>query len=264
MVESWARNDDMRENKYVSKSDDQIEKNILDAYFYDPRVYSFKPDVNSENGIVTLTGVVSNLKAREAAEQVAKNTVGVFSVRNYLKVRPVEVPSNQELETRIDNSWRRDPVVDADEVSASVFNGVATLSGTVNTYFEKHQAEDAVLRTKGVIAVDNNIVVRNDYQAYHWGYTGWNNLYPPYYYTYEADEDNKTDWEIMKDIEEQIWWSPYVNLDDVDISVDDHIATLTGVVDTRREKLFAEINALEGGAEDVINKLEVEFAPEEK
>jgi osmotically-inducible protein OsmY len=262
MVESWARDDKMRENKYVEKSDDEIERNIVDAYFYDPRVYSFNPEVEVENGIVTLTGVVSNLKAKEAAEQVAKNTVGVFSVRNYLKVRPADVPANQELENRIQNSWQRDPAVDADELTISVFNGVASVRGTVDTYFEKHQAEDAVLRTKGVVAVDNNIVVRNNYEAYQWGYTGWNNLYPPYYYTIDADEDSKTDWEIMKDIEEQIWWSPYVNLDDVDITVDDHVATLTGVVDTRREKLFAEINAIEGGAADVVNKLRVEYAPE--
>lgn len=263
MVESWARNENMRNNKYIEKPDNEIKSTILDAYFYDPRVYSFNPEVEVENGIVTLTGSVSNFKAKQAAEHVAKNTVGVFMVRNYLKVRPEAIPSNQELQTRIENSWKRNPDVDAGEISVSVNNGVASLNGTVDTYFEKDQAEDDVFKTSGVIAVDNNIEVTDDYQAYHRGYTGWNNIYPPFYYTSDTDNDDKTDWEIMKDIEEQIWWSPYVNIDDVNISVSDKVATLTGVVDTRREKLFAEINALEGGAKEVENKLAVEYEPKD-
>jgi hypothetical protein len=54
---------------------------------YDPRVISFNPEVNVTNGKVVLTGVVSNLKAKRAAEIDARNVVGVWKVENLLKVK---------------------------------------------------------------------------------------------------------------------------------------------------------------------------------
>jgi len=63
-------------------------------------------------------------------------------------------------------------------------------------------------------------------------------------------------------IGDHLWWSPYVNEDDVQVSVSDGTATLTGIVDTRREKLYAEINAMKGGAEEINNNLIVEYGNE--
>jgi hypothetical protein len=54
-------------------------------------------DVNVEFGVVTLTGVVENFKAKKAAEQDAQNTRGVIRVKNYLKVRPDNVLSDNEI-----------------------------------------------------------------------------------------------------------------------------------------------------------------------
>lgn len=261
-VEKWARDEEMRKDKYVYKSDEKIKKAVEDAFLYDPRVFSFKPEVKVDNGVVTLTGKVDNLKAKRAAEEDAKNVVGVFTVRNYLKVRPVTIPNNDDLENDVSNALLRDPYVEEYEIEVEAENGVITLGGAVDSYFEKMQAEDVASRTKGTVAVNNNLVVDEDYDEYYYDYYGWNTYYPNYYI--DVDDGYKTDWEIEESIKDELWWSPYVNKDEVNVYVLDGEATLTGTVDTEREKLFAEINALEGGASEVDNELEVEFLPEEE
>ena len=51
--------------------------------------------------MVTLRGILDNLRAKRAAEQVAESTVGVWRVKNYLKVRPVSLPPDEEIEKSI-------------------------------------------------------------------------------------------------------------------------------------------------------------------
>jgi hypothetical protein len=39
--------------------------------------------------------------AKQAAEQDARNTVGVYAVKNHIKVRPVNPPPDERLDTRL-------------------------------------------------------------------------------------------------------------------------------------------------------------------
>jgi osmotically-inducible protein OsmY len=87
-VEKWARDDDLRDKKYVQKSEDAIRQAVSDALLFDPRVSSFKIDVAVAGSVVTLRGTVDNLKAKLAAAQDARNTVGVRRVKNHIKVKP--------------------------------------------------------------------------------------------------------------------------------------------------------------------------------
>ncbi len=260
-VKTWARDDDMRKNKYVYKTDSKIKEAVEDAFLYDPRVLSFNPEVSVDNGVVTLTGSVDNLKAKKAAEQDAKNVVGVFSVKNYLKVRPVFVPGDDDLETDVESALIGDPYIEKFEINVNADNGIVELNGEVDSYFEKVQAEDVASTVKGVIAVDNNLEIDQEYDPYPYNYYGWNTYFPNTYY--EPDDEYESDWEILNDIQNELWWSPYVNQDDIDVSVVNGKAILDGKVETEREKLFAEINAIEGGANTVENNIEVDFTPED-
>lgn len=258
-VKSWARDEEFRKGKYVSKSDTEIKDAVEDALFYDPRVYSFNPDISVKNGIVTLTGVVDNLKAKRAAEQDAKNVVGVFWVKNYLKVRPEYIPEDNELVSRIENALLRDPIVEKWEIEVKANNGVVYLNGVVDSRFEKMQAEEIASKTLGVMAIENNLDVYDENDYYYYDYVGWNNAFPPYHV--DVNDNYISDYEVKKNIESQLWWSPYVNEDEIKVSVNNREATLTGEVDTHREKLYAEINAVEGGAIKVENNLVVDYTP---
>ena len=50
--------------------------------------------------------------------------------------------------------------------------------------------------------------------------------------------------------------------DDITVQVSDGVASLTGAVDTLRDRRIATVNAYEGGARQVRNHLKVRFGPE--
>ncbi len=256
-VERWTRDEDLRKDKYVEKPDAEIKSAVESALMLDPRVLSFHPEVSVTDGKVTLRGEVDNLKAKKAAELDAKNIVGVWSVTNLMKVRDASRPSDAEIESNIDISIAWNPYLEIFDVEAEVINGTVYLTGAVDNYFEKYEAGDIASNVKGVKAVKNNLVV--DFESIPYVYDYSYDHYYPYGQTYTYGYTPvKSDMEIAEDIEDQIWWSPQVNLDDVDIKVNSGIAILTGTVDSWSEYYHAEKNAFEGGALTVDNNLIIE------
>jgi osmotically-inducible protein OsmY len=256
-VKQWTRDDNLRMQKYNIRSDMEIKDAILDAFEYDPRVASFYPDVMVRNGEVTLSGKVSNLKAKRAAESDAKNIIGVISVKNYIKVRTENIPSNEKLETSINSALHRDPMISRWNVKVSANNGVVYLDGTADSQYEKFRIEDIASKEKGVVAIQNNIKIRDANDYYFYDYYDWNSYYPIY------QVDTKTayiDDEILKkEIENRLWWSPYVNENEINVQVQNGKAILSGSVETQSEKKYAVIKTLEAGPKKVENNITVEL-----
>ncbi len=262
-IAHWARDERLRENKYVARDEEEIAAAVEDAMLYDPRVSSFEVDASADGGEVTLTGTVDNLRAKQAAASDARNTVGVWRVKNRVKVRPGEYRDDR-VESRVERALANDPYVERYEVGVEVDHGVVSLTGTVDSTFEKSQAEDVAARTFGVVAVDNDLRVADGYDIL---------TYDPYvddgWYVYDFDwfvypdlpATTKPDWEIATDIRSQLWWSPFVDEDEVSVVVDDGVATLTGTVDTWSERAAATENAYDGGAILVDNDLLVSYGP---
>jgi osmotically-inducible protein OsmY len=228
---------------YPMKSDKEIKQAIKEAFLYDPRLSSFNLTVSVGSGMVALNGQVNNLRARQVAEQDANNTVGVWLVQNHIKVRPGMGPHSSpkpdvdaELAKKIRLALLRNPYTHQHEIGVTVNNRLVMLDGAVNSNLEKTKAEEVVSAVKGVAAVTNNLRVMKTWTP-------------------------KDDWEIKKDIEDELWWSPFVDEDDVSVTVTEGTATLVGVVDTLRERRMATKNAYEGGAKHVRNELKVRYGP---
>jgi len=123
----WSKRNNMRRRiVYSLISDETIRRAIKDAFTYDPRVSPFDLNVSVNIGVVTLTGCVNNLNAKRAAEQDAKNTVGVWHVKNHLNVRPDIRPNTNPM-----------PAVDPKTIkkSTSYQQGMSTEIYTVTKYF---------------------------------------------------------------------------------------------------------------------------------
>jgi osmotically-inducible protein OsmY len=242
----WSRSREMRRatENYPIKSNEEVKQALKDAFAYDPRISRVGIGIGVDNGVVTLTGKVDNLKAKRVAEQDARNTRGVWLVNNRIKVRPGIGPHTSpmpdvdaETARRVRVALLRNPNLYQHEISVTVRNRAARLSGMVYSDFEKSLADDVVSRVKGVTMVLNNLSV--------------NHTWTP-----------KDDWEIQKNIEDELWWSPFVDAKTISVKVADGIATLVGVVDTLRERRVATENAYEGGAKRVRNELKVRHGPE--
>jgi osmotically-inducible protein OsmY len=207
---------------------------VNDALLYDPRIFSFDVEPNVDNGVVTLTGTVNNLQAKRAAESDARNTVGVLRVVNRLKVRPVEMVPDEEITAAVRDALLVDPIVERYEIDVSVVNGKVYLSGMIDSKYEKRRAEETVARQLGVVEVQNNLLTE-----YLW--------------------EPKSDWAIREDIETKFRWNPFIDPNDITVTVVDGYVTLTGQVDMFLESKLAVENAFEGGARTVDNDLEVRF-----
>jgi osmotically-inducible protein OsmY len=233
---SLSENEKERIEMVSDYSNDQIKNSIKDAFNYAPRVSPFSIDCKVDNGTATLTGTVNNLKAKKKAAQVAENTIGVWRVKNHLKVRPDIMLGDDALERKVRKAIDKDPYLEHFKLRVDALNGRVTLSGDVSSKFQRKRAEEIAWEVKGVVEVINNI-------------------------NYEHQLITKDDWELKLDVQEQISWSPLVNSDDVDVSVDNGVVILEGAVDSWNDRLAAENNALQAGAKEVINNLKVKNYP---
>jgi osmotically-inducible protein OsmY len=172
----WSMHHQSRRTELPRPSNEDIQKAVKDVLMYDPRLSGKEINVEAMEGVVILSGIVDNLEARNAARTHARNTVGVWRVRNYIKVRPAAgaylfpphraYPSEQSK--HITNSARaallRDPFVSQHEIGIhadSVYRGIVFLSGRVRSKYEKERAEEIVSRIEGIVRVHNDIEVRN-------------------------------------------------------------------------------------------------------
>ncbi|MGZ4338400.1 MAG: BON domain-containing protein [Gaiellaceae bacterium] len=138
------------------RDDSDIAESIAQAF----RSHVSIPDtVDAEvrNGFVTLRGEVDWSYQREAAERVARHTMGVTGVSNLVTVKP-KVKAEQ-VEQRIANAIRRMANLDANQITVTATNGTVHLHGKVHSWYEKQLAEREAKSAPGVAKVDNEIII---------------------------------------------------------------------------------------------------------
>ena len=68
--------------------------------------------------------------------------------------------TNAELQTDVQNAIKWEPLLNAAEIGVTVKDGVVTLTGVVDNYTKKLEAEDAAKNVAGVKAVVEKIEIR--------------------------------------------------------------------------------------------------------
>lgn len=252
-VQWWADDEDLRDDKYVQKDDEAIAAAVEDALLYHPRVASFQVEPEVFEGWVTLRGRVDNLHAKDAAAEVARNTVGVAGVTNRIKVRPDEDPTDEMIEADIRGRLVINPFTDADDMVVEVDDGQVTLTGVADSYVEKSEARRIAAKAPGVTRVRNQVMVEQGALGRADPHLG------PFLPGMSAVQTipSRRDQELHDEIVDELWWDPFVDSDNVNLNVTDGQATLRGRVETWRAYHAAEENAYEGGATFVRNRLEV-------
>lgn len=257
-VKSWMREEMERQNFLTDKSDEDIENAVHDAFTIHPRINEDAIDVDVNNGIATLNGTVTNLKTQRAAAEIASNTRGVLateqnlSVDNQIVVTPDRNNSDESIRIDVEDAIARDPFVGALGIDVSVETGIVTLSGTTDTYFEKYQADEVASTVNGVVDIVNRIEVDYEELTYDPMFYDWNVVDHDYDYEPVVIEDA----DLKEAIEHQLTWSPFVSSANINIEVENGVATLNGTVLTETAISEATEEAYEGGAKDVVNNLE--------
>jgi osmotically-inducible protein OsmY len=160
-VDSFALNDQRRVSDAPFKTDAEIAKAVRDAFLIDPRLKTFVPKVAVGEGEVTLSGTVDSRQTRRAAEADAKDTMGVWRVRDTVVVQPAGNPTDVDIEAGSKRVLAEDPLLsDGKSIQVSTVKGAVALSGTITSGFERLEAIDDVETVPGVSEVDDSLAVK--------------------------------------------------------------------------------------------------------
>ncbi|MDX1829006.1 MAG: BON domain-containing protein [Lutibacter sp.] len=163
------------------KTDAEIKDNVLNELTWKPNIDETKIEVNVENGIVTLNGIVDSYTKKIEVEKAIKSVKGVKVVTMNIKVihgldckktdeeitRAVvkNIKTKQDIEPaqvkkRITKAFVHSANIKAKNIIILVDGHTVTLKGTVHSIAEKEDAQKATYQTPGVYDVRNELKVQ--------------------------------------------------------------------------------------------------------
>jgi osmotically-inducible protein OsmY len=146
----------------------------------------------------------------------------------------VQMKTDSQLQTNVMEELKWEPSVNHEHIGVSAADGVITLSGTVPTFIEKHNAVQAAQRVAGVKAIVENIEVKLPGSLIR------------------NDED------IAKAIINQFEWSTLVPHEKIKAKVSSGWVTLYGEVPWEYQRKAAEKLVRElAGVKFISNKIEI-------
>jgi osmotically-inducible protein OsmY len=164
-------------NNLFVRSDSREDWAVLDDVKFNLRTDAItdKLDITAKvsNGIVTLSGSVNTWFERMHAEGIADKVKGVRKVINLIdvyrettRIHTGAVVAKDVME-HFKNNWTLRGV--SDRITVSVEDGIATLTGEVDTWAQRRQAEEVAYKTLGVWKVENRLQVK----GYNYNWEDW-------------------------------------------------------------------------------------------
>lgn len=139
------------------KTDAEIAEAILTALQWNPSIQEEKIKLKVEDGFVTLEGEVEWEFERDNVQNAVKDVAGVRLVTNLITLKPRVKPD--EIEGKIKAAFHRSATVDAQKVNVNVMGGKVSLYGSVRSFAEKKDAEEAAWNAPGVTTVESNLSI---------------------------------------------------------------------------------------------------------
>lgn len=201
---------------------------------HDSRIDAANITVDVEYGHAVLGGSVTTNREKRIAEQDAYDIVGVTSVANNLTIT-APLCDDHLLDTLVKSELNSDAMLHRFDIGIHSVAGTVTLSGKVDTVYEKTHAEDVVGHVRGVRAIDNRISVN--------------------------EQKRLSDDELKVAIQNRLKHNSQTNVcsDDIRVEVLNGVAILSGSVDLAIERYQAERVAFHtDGIWKVENRLVIE------
>lgn len=140
-----------------SINDNNIAEKILNVFKSDFSIPDEKIKLKVEKGWVTLEGNVNWNYQKEAAKNAVVDLIGVRGVTN--NIMTLTNRNDAVKKTTIEKALSNNAALSHNHIEVSVKNNDVKLSGLVNSFFEKEEAEQIAWKTPGIWSVDNEIGV---------------------------------------------------------------------------------------------------------
>ena len=142
----------------------------------DDTVKAYTIDVDTTNGVVTLTGTVATAAEETQALEIARTTEGVTEVQDQIDVVPSQASNTAgsvigDIETAAGDAGvtaavkaklLADDQVGGLRIDVDTDAGVVTLTGTVRSADERTRALDIARQVEGVRDVSDRLTVRSE------------------------------------------------------------------------------------------------------
>ncbi len=145
----------------ATKSDSQIQHDVINELRWEPRVSHEEIGVAVHSGVVTLSGMVPNYAEKMAAEKATMRVHGVKGIAEEIEVRLSGPHKRNDTEiaeaaTRV-LEWN---VWTPDDVKVKVQKGWVTLTGQVNHDYQRRSVANSVRFLTGVQGITNKLTVK--------------------------------------------------------------------------------------------------------
>jgi osmotically-inducible protein OsmY len=128
----------------------------------------------------------------------------------------VMVQTDEQLQQEIIREFKYEASIQPNEIGVAVKDGVATLTGHVDSFLKRWAAEEAAHRVRGVRAVANDIEVKL------------------------PTSSERTDADIAAAVTRALEWDTFIDTDKIDITVSKGWVTLKGEVEWGFQRADAE------------------------
>jgi hyperosmotically inducible periplasmic protein len=233
--------------------DSKTASNVKAALNLSKRASPFNIGVQSQDGIVTLTGQVSSESTKTLAEEIARDTPGVREVKNEIAVDRAAQPESEsahvddlEIRAAVLEALTHSPELGGKKIDVKVENRMVALSGSVETQAQRNGAEQVARAADGVAGVTNEITVTN----------------PTAPSEPASNPPTDPNADLAKRVKFELYETGAFDTLTINVKAQDGNVTLTGTVRSRAEQVLATFVAQGSpGAKKVVNQLQVASQP---
>ncbi len=145
----------------ASDMDDRIQSSAKASYVFRTELKDDAINTNSSNGIVTLTGTVSEDSHKSLAEDTVSSLPGVVRVDNQLVVNGDQPAENSDgwIGMKVKGALFFNRNVSAVNTEVDVTDGVVTLKGQADSQAQKDLTGEYAKDINGVKGVDNQMTI---------------------------------------------------------------------------------------------------------
>lgn len=146
------------------KTDTEIAEAVVSALKWSTTIPDENIKVRVDDGVVSLDGEVEWNYQRSAAQSAIEKLAGIRRINNYIEIKPA-VKAN-DIKQKITSAFVRSATIDSGKIMVETDGGKITLNGTVRSFAEREDAENAAWSAPGVISVVNNLVMEEEAFAF--------------------------------------------------------------------------------------------------